>query len=196
MKRFRIRIGFISVLVALAMIITEGRYAVICLIAAAIHELGHIIAARLCKIRLEEFSLGMLGARLKTCERVYSYKKEIILCFCGPLFNFISAGVVYSVCKIYGFTSENISVFILYSLVLGTLNLLPVKSFDGGRIFESLALLFISPTTADAILNALSFLCVFTLWCTSVYFLLIYSSSLCLFTFSVSLFCKLFISET
>jgi stage IV sporulation protein FB len=178
------------------MFITSNEYTYISFLAAFIHEIGHIIAAKILKIKLKEMKFDFLGARLVVSENTLSYPKEIVLCVFGPLFNFLSAITVYIVSFIYGIEDIKTKFFIFASLSLGILNLLPIRTFDGGRIVESLLCYTLSPSVSKKIVDVLSFTMILLLWCISVYFLLIYSSSLSLFVFSISLFFALFITET
>ena len=110
----------------------------------------------------------------------------------GPLANFLSALIIYPFCD----ASMLCRSFWLYSLSLGILNLLPIKSFDGGRIFSSLLLCKLSPKTVESILNFTSFILIFTLWSISIYLLLKISSSVSLFVFSVAVFAKIFLPDS
>ena len=177
------------------MIATANEFTYISLLSALIHETGHIIAAKILKIKLKEIKFDFLGARLVISKKIISYSKEVMLCAFGPLFNFLSAFIAYIVSCHYGIQDPKINFFIFASISLGILNLLPIKTFDGGRIIESALCFIIQPSASKKTVEVLSFITVFLLWCISVYFLLIYSSSLSLFVFSVSLFFTLFITE-
>ncbi|MBO7303202.1 MAG: site-2 protease family protein, partial [Clostridia bacterium] len=160
--------------------------------AALLHELGHLVSARLCSIPLRELKLGIFGAAIVTKDSLCSYKKEIILALAGPITNILTAVIL-----LLFFDSENeiLSYFISASFFLGILNLLPVYEFDGGRvIFSAIALCF-SPKTALKVLKILSFIIIFSLWCLSVYLLLRLSASISLFVFSLALFAKIFLSQ-
>ncbi|MBE6545986.1 MAG: hypothetical protein E7668_00920 [Ruminococcaceae bacterium] len=123
---------------------------------------------------------------------LFSYKKEITLCFFGPLFNLCTVALCLLTAPIRTAFSQYLTVT---SLSMGLLNLLPICDFDGGRILYALLCLRLPQLYADRILRFLSFGCIFFLWSFSVYLLLRASSSLSLFIFSLSLFCKIFISE-
>lgn len=192
MKKIRFNFGFLSILFIVTLIASANKYTFISLLCAAIHEIGHLVASSILSMKLCEFNFGFLGARLKTEEKLYSYKKEILLCLFGPLFNFISAFICVIFFDIY---TESTAFFITASLFLGVLNLLPIKSFDGGRIFECVLLYFLSAKTCESILRISSFICIFSLWCASVYLLLIYNYSLTLFVFSLSLFATIFVQD-
>ena len=187
--KYKIKIGFFFVLMSLTLLVTSRQYFPALALSVTLHELGHILAARLRGIRLSKFSLGILGATLFPKERFFSYVDEIFLCLGGPLMNFLSVIVCLSL------HIPNTSFFVLSSLALGTLNMLPIHDFDGGRIFSAFLRLHTSDYTARLISRIVSFVCLFSLWCTSVYFILRYSATLSLFVFSASIFTKIFISE-
>ena len=195
MKKLKIKLSFFFIFIVLALAWTANKFTLLALLAAAIHEAGHLVASKLFNIRVCELDFGLLGARLKTSEALCSYSQEILLCFFGPLFNFFSAGIVYIMANSKGCLTEEVEFFIFSSLILGVLNLLPIRTFDGGRIIEAALCYFLPAEKVFLIINILSFLIIFSLWSVSVYFLLIYTSSLGLFIFSVSLFASLFIED-
>ena len=193
MRNLKVKFGFFFVFIIFSLLFTLNKFTFLSLLAATIHEMGHLVASKLFKIRICELDFGILGARLKISGALCSYKQEILLCLFGPLFNFLSALLVYILSNKESGASEEIEFFILSSLVLGTLNLLPIRTFDGGRILESIFSTFLPVEKVFFIINIFSFLIIFLLWCISIYFLLIYTSSLGLFIFSISLFASLFI---
>lgn len=159
--------------------------------AALIHECGHLIAAFALKIKIRSMRLGVFGASIETNMLCCSYGKEAILALCGPLFNLVSAGAIY-LC--FGTDHSHSVLFIISSLLLALLNLLPAGSFDGGRIFSSLLNSALSHRAASRISETVSFFVFFALWSASVYFILKTGAYLSLFIFSCSLFTRLFIS--
>ena len=189
----KVRIGFLAVMLALSLFFTRSLFSLALLLAALSHELGHILMALACRIRLKECTVGIYGAGLIPEHGLYSYGKEILLCLAGPLCNFFlgTFGLVIG----RSFPSELLEYFSVSSLILGCMNLLPIRDFDGGRILLSLLSVFFSPAVADKALMALSFLFVFLLWSFSLYLLLCHAASLSLFIFSLSLFVRIFIPE-
>jgi len=167
-------------------------FVLIPLSAAFIHECGHLIAARAMRLPIKAMRLGVFGAAIETDTLYCSYGREIILALCGPLANFISAAFVLFQ---FGTQSRQALLFIISSVFLALLNLLPAGSFDGGRIFSSLLHIFMSPRLAYRIAEAISFLTFFSLWTASVYFILKTGAYLSLFIFSWSLFAGLFLSD-
>lgn len=167
-------------------------FAMSALSAAALHEVGHILAAEALGIRLKRFSFSMLGARLVTESGTVPYMKEAALAAAGPAANLLGAAYAYPISRVVEGKEKDFCVFFLVSCCfLALLNLLPIKSFDGGRILYCL-LASLSDGFADGRLaEFFSFLSLFCLWSTSVYLLLRTGSSLSLFVFSVSLFLRM-----
>lgn len=190
MQKTKIKLGFFSIMLIIAFFVTGNKYTFICILAATLHELGHIAAARLLRVRISEFTFGALGARLHLADKIYSYRQEIILSAAGPISNIIFALISY-----ISLNGEYSKIFITFSLFLAILNLLPIRTFDGGRIFECILLYFFTVSLSKLIIDLSSFIFIFFLWSVSVYFLLIHASTLNLFVFSASLFSSLFISE-
>ncbi len=155
--------------------------------ATLIHELGHVLGAILTKIKITRFSVDLLGARLDTGRALISYTDEIILSAAGPFFNILSA------IAFYGVSLPFFEYFTTASLSLAVLNLLPIETFDGGRILYCFLSKISSNDSAALLLRALSLICLFILWCVSAYFLIRSSSSLSLFMFSLTLFNRLFL---
>ena len=132
--KIKVKFGLIAPLFLASILFSEQKiHLLLAVLAAALHECGHIFAAKLKKINLSSLSLDILGARLNTETGLCSYSDEIILCIFGPLMNFIVSAVSFSVFFLF-FENEYIMFFGVSSMALGILNLLPIKSFDGGRI--------------------------------------------------------------
>jgi membrane-associated protease RseP (regulator of RpoE activity) len=165
------------------------------LFSATIHELGHLIVARILNINLKELKVGIFGAGLSCDTYSLSYKDEILLCLGGPFINLISASLCYAFLKNYFVIFPYIKTFVFSSLFLGLINLLPIKDFDGGRIFYALLAKKFSPKISITIQKYISFVIVFIMWSFSLFLLIKYSFSLSLFIFSLSLFVKIFMAE-
>ena len=189
----RLKIGFFTVMLALSLCLTPSLLSLSALLAALLHELGHLGMARLCGVRLRECRIGIYGAGLVPDGSVYSYGQEILLCLAGPLVNLFC--FLVAVWLRQGGTESFWNAFCFSSFALGALNLLPIKGFDGGRILHALLSLMLSPRGAARLCEAVSFVGILLLWCLSVYLLLRTVSSLSLFVFSLSLFARIFLSE-
>ena len=193
--KLKIKIGFFSILLSLTIIISDPYYFLALLFAVSLHEIGHVVGARLAKISLRELKLGIFGAGLHTESSLISYKKEIILSLFGPLANFISIALFTLIAPTALRGNVFCDNFLLSSLSLGVLNLLPIESFDGGRILSAVLSFFTSPTAAAKAISVVTLIIIFSLWTLSVNILIRASSSISLFVFSAYLFSKLFIKD-
>lgn len=189
----KIKISFFSVLLFSSLIITKSHYALIPIGVAIVHELGHVVCAKLRRVRLESLDIGIFGARINLDPAIYSYSDEIAVCIGGPLINLISADLVAIAARLFDIHSEGVYFFIFASLSLAIINLLPIKSFDGGRILFCILAKKRSLPLSEKIINISSFISLFILWSLSLYLLLRTSASLSLFIFSVSIFATIFI---
>ena len=192
LKNSAIGISFFGVAMLVALIVTHSYISFAAIGAAILHELAHILAARMLKSRLTNIRLGIFGASLSMDSTTTSYKNEILICIAGPTANLLSATFLLAFSKA---TSHFLSMFLSASFFLGLLNLLPISDFDGGRILYCIVAEFASPSCAHKTLKTASFLCVFLLWALSVYLILRLGASLSLFVFCASVFCKIFVKD-
>ena len=158
------------------------------LLAAGVHELGHLLAARLLRIRMAALRVDFWGARLDASGRLLTYGDEWILCAAGPIFSLLFSALLYPLWGI-GFFWAEIS---CASVLLGALNLFPIKGFDGGRMLCSAVSYFWGDASGETVLRWSSILSVLLLWGVAVYFLLRVGDGLSLFCFSMGLFGRLF----
>lgn len=196
--KIRLKISIFGILMILVLLFGDSyKYTVIALTAALVHELGHILSALILKMKINSFSIDLLGARLGVSLPMYSYKKELILSAAGP-----AANIVFGAFSIYIYNKSNVpeamSEYLLFFPIacffLALLNLLPVKGFDGGRIFVCISAPICGIYFSEKWLIRLSFLFIFILWTVSVYLMLKIGASLTLFAFSSALFTELFIN--
>lgn len=188
--KLRLKTGLSAIFFGIAVFLTDSELALPCLLSAAFHECGHILAARLLGIRLNEMKLDLFGARLSVSSKEISYRAEFLLCAAGPLFSLLLS-------LFFSFLGSGTYVFLQNirdsSLFLGLLNLLPVRGFDGGRMLSSLISLLGSPFSADLFERLFTGIFLIILWGIAVYLLLVTSGGLTLFVFSAGLFCKVFL---
>lgn len=125
------------------------------MIFSLIHELGHMIAGILLKLKPKALSFMPFGISL-TFE-TYEYKrlveiKKIFIALAGPLTNFI-------ICIITSFlhTIPEIKQTIIYSnILIAIFNLMPLYPLDGGRILKGIIRLKCKEIEADKIVNNIS----------------------------------------
>lgn len=186
------RTPLIAALVLLMTVADRSGLCGITVIAAALHECGHLAAARAMKIPLGDFRLGLLGARLTVKGRILSYGEEWLLAAAGPLASLLCAAAG---APLFG-RFPAVMTFSGVSLLLGCLNLLPIRTFDGGRMLECGIAGLWGVRAAERVLCGTSFLFLFLLWGSAVYFLLKAGDGLSLLFFSMTLFGRFFSEES
>ena len=117
--------------------------------AALLHELAHYAVLRLCGVRTARFTLTGLGASLYVPElHLLSYGAELLSAAAGPLMNLL----LWVLLSLTG--REALTLFAGAQMVLGVLNLLPVRPMDGGRILWLATAYLTEPYTADRVAAA------------------------------------------
>ena len=114
------------------------RLALLTLIAAVIHEAGHVMFGAFRGIMRLFPSPHPTGFRIKT-SGILSYKDEIILLIGGPVSNlcFFMLGLC-----VFGLSGCSLFFdFAFLNFLTAFANLLPIKGYDGYRIIESVILL-------------------------------------------------------
>ena len=182
-----VRMDPIAAAVFLCLLFAERTKTVFALaLAVSVHEAGHLLAARILKIRVEKIQFGLLGARIGIVG-LQSYKNEALLAAAGPAASFLCAALTFPLSP-SGFFGQVCAL----SLILGFLNLLPVQTFDGGRGADCLLSARIGADLAERILRWVSFAFLLLLWLFSVYLLLRAGSGISWLGFSASLLCRFF----
>ena len=161
------------------------------LMAILLHELGHLIAAWACRVRIEALSLDVLGARLCTAG-LLSYGQEWLVAAGGPVASGLAAALALPLWASRGYPAEGmLCLFVGASAVLGGLNLLPVGTLDGGRMLYCALASLAGERFASAILRVTGGACVLALWLFSVYALLRVGEMVAPFAFSLVLLARI-----
>lgn len=128
----RVHIHFLSVFSFFALCISNNPvFSLLVLLCALLHEASHIIAIVLCGGKITDFYFHPFGAEIKYSSSL-SYKKDFIIALCGPLANLLTFAGSLPFLNIN--TNTYFMFFAFCSLFLALLNLLPLRSFDGGRM--------------------------------------------------------------
>ncbi|NMA65540.1 MAG: hypothetical protein GX957_04760, partial [Clostridiaceae bacterium] len=120
-----------------------------CIIAVILHEVSHILAARILKVKLYDFRPTPIGIKARLKENPKSFKKQAAIFFAGPLGNFIIAIIFFN-------SSGFLHNLFEANLAIGIFNLLPVYPLDGSQIFIIVLYKLIGSTRTFKLVKLLS----------------------------------------
>ena len=197
----KIKISPSSLLLFAGIFLSENKLLALSLfICATIHEIGHFVAALLLKIKIKRFELTVCGAKIIPYAQICSYKDEFILCLLGPMANIITFFLFLpkiNVSAAKGIISLDACTYIaLFSIMLAIINLLPIKSLDGGRMLFLVISWAFGQRAGNLALNISTFLFALILWMLSVYLLILSRGGIIFFSFSLCMFLKIFEKST
>lgn len=174
-----IGIDFVLLLAILYLLDNKGIF-VFSLFAAFFHEVGHITAMKLCRVKISAIKLGAYGVKIEMQQyTMISYSKEITIALAGPFFGAVLALLASRVGH---------SLVAGFSAVLTAFNLLPAETLDGGRALKFFSLMIfddemqIKLSKAGNLLSALLLIAL----CIYVSIRVAVSPSLCIFCAFVS----------
>ncbi len=206
MKKIKFGLGGLLMLSAMA-VSDSALVFLVYLSAAVLHEMGHLAAARSVNIGIKEVRFEFSGVRICTDSSLTSYKSEIFLAASGPAANLLAFCVsavgwfamggrfeeLFE--RAYDFMSAGggdgqgmVAFFALSSLVQAAINLLPVASFDGGRILYCAVSEFFGENLSWRVVEAASAVSAFLLWTIALYLMLKVSSGLGIYVFAACIF--------
>ena len=135
------------VLLAAFLLLSRGLTLPAALLSAALcHELAHVLTLHALHTPPRRLTLSATGADLYVPDlHRLSYGGELLAVAAGPVCNLL-LWVLLSLLSV-----DALAVFAGANLLLGALNLLPVRPMDGGRILWLLTALFTEPYTADRV---------------------------------------------
>lgn len=164
---------------------------VITLACAALHELGHFAAARLCNVGVVKMTLYPFGADMKLDTPLRSYRKDLFISSAGIAVNLALAALSLTL-------SDRLleHMMLQINLALAATNLIPIDGLDGGGILRAILNLVFSEEIASTVLNITSFFGLLIMWGTSIHIFFVSNGSPSLFVISCVLFACLYLKET
>lgn len=122
------------------------------ILAALLHECGHLCMILLCGRKIKGIRLAVFGAEIQQSqEGSFGFQKDILVSAAGPAINLIVGLLLF-------FVEGADSSFMWANLFLGIANLIPAAALDGGEIVYSLLCLRLKEEKAVNIVEILSFL--------------------------------------
>ena len=152
---------------------------ILCLLFSCLHECGHLCAFAVLGHMPSLVTVGIGGLRIEHAEATLSYKRNIAVSLSGPAVN----GVCAVVCAAVG---EWVAMWA--SVLLGIMQLLPVRSLDGGQALYCALCLYLPHEKAQRVVGCVSVGCMV---CISAYAL--YAAAVWKNIWLVLVVCYLFI---
>jgi len=186
-ERVRIIVRAPTVILSVLLVLLDGSLiALIPLAAALCHEAGHLAAMQLLGVTVREIEITLFGAEIRSLPCAQSTLRQTVI--------FASGAAANLICALLLLLPEHapmLDFFAACSLVLAILNLLPIRTLDGGCIAEALLGRFV-PAHADRIMDVLSAATLAILWLGAVYMLLFFGGNVSLMLFCLYLFVSLY----
>lgn len=151
-------------------------------IAMFIHEIGHLITILYYKIKIKKISFKIYGIKIEIDQNKYlTNYQEILILLSGALANFVAALIIY-------IFHINLKPLLISNLIIGTFNLLPVDSLDGGKI-TNIILFFYLPMSTAYCVSSIILIIFTTIFFTINFFAIIYGS----FNLTLTILCVILI---
>ena len=147
------------------------------------HEAAHLFVARLLKMRVKGVKICPVGISIETSPPK-SHLAGIAVALAGPVANAILCAAIY----FSGAENECLQSTFVYSASLCVLNLLPIRSLDGGSALASLLSLTMKCDTVEKIMQAISTAALGVVWLAAVYVLFYTTENAALLVFAAYLF--------
>lgn len=117
-------------------------------VSITLHELGHALTARAFGYQTRDITLSLLGGCASIIGMPRKASQEFLTAVAGPLVSFLIAGAGWAAARYLPIENkwlwEVLAFTFWMNLMLGGFNLLPGFPMDGGRIFRSMARIFMS----------------------------------------------------
>lgn len=132
------RISLFAVLAfAAAMAADCSVFTVLIFAAAFVHEAGHLVCLKASGVNIYGITILPFGAVIRSDAEKLTYRKEAWAALAGPLAGLCAAAV--SGVLFWVFRDPYTLFFAAANLTLSFVNLVPVRTLDGGRALEALA---------------------------------------------------------
>ena len=133
-----VRISLFAILLLIAALWADFSVYTLGLFAAAlVHEVGHLVCLKASGATVYGVTILPFGAVIRTDAERLPYRKEALVALSGPLAG-LSAALLSGVLFLW-LRDRATLFFAVTNLTLSLINLVPVRTLDGGRALEALA---------------------------------------------------------
>lgn len=164
MSRFLyVRVPFTKIRVSLAAFVTAAAvfyadfsvFTALLFLSAFLHEAGHLVVLKAFGTVVHGITVLPFGAVIRSDAAKLSYRREAAAALAGPLANLAAAA---GAALFFALQRDVYSLFFcLCNCFLAAVNLVPVKTLDGGRALEAAFYARFSPEKAEKRLEAVSY---------------------------------------
>ncbi len=187
--KIRVRISVATVCFYVALLIFEpSAYTFLPLLAAALHEGGHLCVMLLVKRRVDAIRIYPFGVDIHAENGNTGYYDDLAVALAGVAVNLLA----FLFCLPH-LSHSKVALFAGANLLLFFVNLFPIQLLDGGEALYILLLLHFAPDTAQRHMRRISFCAVVILWIVATYFFLCSGYNFSLFAMAVYLFACMFL---
>lgn len=184
----KIKLPIITLAVLLTASFDPSGESLATIVAAALHEAGHISVMLFCGIGLRDITVTPYGLEINKERDFKGFFEEIAVSLAGCAVNLITFLVFF---RSGGF----LLLLANASITLCILNLLPILCLDGGTALCAALSLFCLPDTAERVCRRVSFVTLVAVWIPAAYIFMISGCNYSLFIMCLWLFGKIFCSS-
>lgn len=183
----KIRISLTALLTAAALFYADfSVFTAMVFISAILHECGHIVFLKAFGTEIYGITVLPFGAVIRSDAAKLSYRREAAVALAGALFNLAAAGAAglfFCICR-----DIHPLFFCGCNLLLAAVNLVPVKTLDGGRALEAALCARLSPEKAQRYMESVSYVAFVFLTLAALVLLTVTGCNFSLIIFCVYLF--------
>jgi len=187
MPRIIIRLPTV-IFVVMLMLVEGSALSLVPLLAAAVHEMGHMAVLMMLGYGIDSVEITFFGAEIKLPDNIRSALGAVLMYSAGSAANLI-CGVAVDLIPNGGMAAE---LFSVSCYALAAVNMLPIQSLDGGCVLATISRKLL-PDHTEKILQAASGLTLTALWLIGSYLLLTAGGNLSLMLFCIYLFVTLYV---
>lgn len=133
------------------LLVGAGEVLPLIVLAALLHEMGHLAALHLVGVDVEGIYFTSFGAEIRADTKYLPYGRDIFCTLAGPAVNLVAAVILARSAGDYLLAGAN--------LLQGMFNLLPLTGLDGARALHLLLSWLMGPVKADRVSRVVELCC-------------------------------------